>query len=217
MTEELDLAREDGDARIRVFTRTPADVALRLLERGGWEDLHADGGEVGVWCDDAPRAGLRAASGRGVMVAGPDGNTTLCTDLPAGIFRARERQESTRSLTAEEFARFEKDGVWPDGLEYQYMGYAIIPADVLNQYGPPRLWDHEYSGMSRKELLDAAARWGQEHSPGCQEKAKELRAAVAFFDRVGWSTALCLTEESPEDKARPSNWFKLTDPGAADN
>jgi hypothetical protein len=91
------------------------------------------------------------------------GDAMLYTDVPESVFR---------------------DAIWDeqDKQDIFIPVIAIIPAEVLNQYGPPRLWDHDHT---REELLDAAARWEQV-SPDGQERAKALRNLVAFFDRDGW-------------------------------
>jgi hypothetical protein len=185
---------------MRVYVNTSAAVALELLEHG-FRDIHTVSGQAGVWCDGRPRGGFRPAAGHGVMVGGPLGNTVLCTDVPEDVFREAEFQESTRSLTPEETARAEAGGPDPDDLEYQRMGYAVIPAEVLNRYGKPRLYDHDYAGCSRAELVRDIQTWGRDPDPASQKTAQEMRDAMAFFDRVGWLAPLRLHEPDgrPDD------------------
>jgi hypothetical protein len=188
---------------------------LQLLGGAGWGLVEGfDGNYRGVWCDDRPRDVCRAAPGSGVMIGGPEGDTVLCADVPEEVFRALEVQESTQGITKEEEDRIKEGGPEPEGLEYQRMGYAMIPADVLSQYGRPQLYDHEYGGSSRRELLRAMQVWkagaaeaADEVSRACRErKAQSIRDAVAFFDKVGWQTPLSLREAAPEDPLKPGPW-----------
>jgi hypothetical protein len=194
----------------------PQEKALRVLERGFW-DMHIDEGQTGVWCEDRPRDGVRAAPGVGVIMGGPDGNTVLCTDIPDEVFTEREVSEGTRGLTEEEMKQLDA-GIEPEGMEYQHMGYAIIPAEILNQFGRPQLWDHNYSGGSREQLLDAISALEQsltqkdikENDEDVRRHVSEMRAGIEFLDRVGWQKPLSLRETAPEDYAAPqSPWFKV--------
>jgi hypothetical protein len=201
------------EVSMRVYIRVPREVVLKLLAEG-FSDVHHDhdAGRVGVWCDDRPRGGLRAAPGRGVLVGGPEGDTVLCAEVPEKVFRKWEAQESTRSLTADEFARRQQNPVWgPYGMEYQRMGYAVIPAATLNQHGRPRIYDHDYLGEGdRRDLVQAAEAWeSMAEDPDYARKAKELRDAIAFLDQVGWQTPLRLRESAPEDYAKPGPWFNV--------
>jgi hypothetical protein len=198
----------------RVFVRTNWKTALQTLEQGLWDSCTGtDGSEEGVWCDDHPRGGIRAAAGTGVMIGGPEGDTVLCLDVPEELFREREAQESTRPLTAAESAAIRAGGAGPDNLEYQRMGYAIIPAADLNRIGRPQVYDHEYAGNSRQELLTAIRSWEQaaqaEADPsGINEHIRGMREAIEFFDSIGWLTPLRLREEAlPDDPLTPGPWF----------
>jgi hypothetical protein len=198
---------------MRVYIRVSAEVALKLLAEG-FSDVHHDAGRDGIWCDDRPRGGIRAAPGRGVLVGGgPEGDTVLCAEVPEEIFQELEAQVSTWSLTAEEFERCRQNPGWePEGMEYQRMGYAVIPAATLNQHGRPRLFDHDYLGEGdRRYLVRAAEAWESAagYEPDYAPKAKELRDAIAFLDQVGWQTPLRLREPAPEDYAKPGPWFKV--------
>jgi hypothetical protein len=72
------------------------------------------------------------------------------------------------------------------------MGWAIIPAEVLNRHGRPQLYDHEYADSSRRALLQAVDGWEKAGRP---HHAAGMRAAIAFFDRIGWLTPVRLREE----------------------
>jgi len=81
---------------------------------------------IAIGCDDRPRGMARATAGNAVIIGGPEGNVTLCLDLPEEVFRAHEQEEGTRPLTPEELEHFtEKE---PEGMEYVRTGYAIILA-----------------------------------------------------------------------------------------
>src|SRR5262249_22523725 len=137
------LQRKENNV-MRVYIRVPAARALQAIERG-FEDWHTDMGNSGVWCENYPRGTGRAASGQGILFGGPEGDTVLCADVPEEVFSELECQESTRPLKREEWERMDNGGAEPDDLEYQRMGWAIIPAAVLNSHGKPQIYDHEFS------------------------------------------------------------------------
>jgi hypothetical protein len=200
---------------IRLYIRVTSVSALKMMADGFW-DIHSDLGEEGVFCEDRPRHGFRAAAGQGLMICGPEGDTVLCVDVPDEVFHEREVCEGTRGLTEEEVAQFNKDGSFPEGLEMQHMGHALIPAAILNQYGRPRLYDHEYAGASRRELLQSIRRWelkepseNDDAEQGRQRHIQEMRDAIVFFDKIGWLTPLRFTEEAPDDYAKPGPWFEI--------
>ena len=84
------------------------------------------------------------------------------------------------NLPDEEFARYE---LVEDG---QPTGQAIVLAEILARFGPPTLYDHEFIGLSRHELYQAIRRW-EEHAPASANlHVENMKAAVRFFDRVGW-------------------------------
>jgi hypothetical protein len=152
-----------------------------------------------------------------VIIGGPEGDTVLYAEVPEEEFRQREFEESTRSLTRDEVAQFDPDKE-VDGLEYVRMGYAIIPAEILNRHGRPQLYDHEYAGGSRADLFKAINAWEQKEpaaDPDAQtardKHVSELRAAMEFFDKVGWQTPLALREPAPEDYAAPGPWFQASE------
>ncbi len=200
---------------MRVYIRMNEKNALKALAEGFWDMGSDECFGSGVWCDDRPRGGGRAAAGRGVMIGGPEGNVTLCVDVPEEAFRELEAQEATRPLTEEESDRFD-DGTEPEGLEYQRMGYAVIPAATLNRFGRPQVWDHDYSGDSRVELVVGIRRWEasrefQAGEVGVRHHVQCLRDAMAFLDAVGWQAPLSLREEAPEDYAKPGPWARVDD------
>ena len=95
------------------------------------------------------------------------GEMTLCLDVPEDVF---QRYEIVEEL-----------------LGYRY---AIIPATLLNRIGRSQIYDHEYAGTSRRDLLRACQRWRRSGSPAASAKAAEMCAAMAVFDRIGWLTPL---------------------------
>jgi hypothetical protein len=202
-----DTRRTDmSETTLRVYTRVGEEVAMRLLDGGRWEDLHTDLGYSGVWCDNRPRGGVRAAAGSGIIAGGPGGTVTLYAEIPESIFSDREVRESIQELTPEDLEQIDAGGPDPDGLEYQHMGYAIIPAVVLNEFGPPRLYDHVYAGASRAELIRSLRAW-EDRTGNDHYMVKWLRAAVAFLDHVGWQTPVSLREKTPADPLAPGPWF----------
>src|SRR5262249_59511272 len=110
---------------MRIYMRMPAQSALKVLAEGFW-NMHTLQGDNGVYCDDRPGGLMRAGPGTGVLLGGPQGDTTLCLEVPEDLFRERESQESTRPLTADEEKQIESGGPEPATLEYQHMGYAVI-------------------------------------------------------------------------------------------
>jgi hypothetical protein len=196
---------------MRVYVRTTTQIARRLLDQGRWEDLYTDAdlGEVGIYCEDRPRGLMRAAPGTGVLIGGPEGEAVLRADgVPEELFREREVQETTRSLTHEEWERFANGALLPTDLEYQRMGYAIIPAEVLNRFGPPRLYDHDsFAPQGRVNLVRAIRT--MEQDDGAREHVQEMRDALDFLDHVGWDAPLCVREPAQEDYLAPPPWFRL--------
>jgi hypothetical protein len=176
---------------MRVYVREAADVALQVIKHGWW-DMHTDAGQLGVWCNEAPPTGVWLAAGRGIVMGGPEGNVVLCTDVPEELFREMEAQEGTRQLTEEEARELCGGGPGAADMEYQRMGYAIIPAEVLNRQGKPQVYDHDYAGCSRKDLVRGAEKW---EAGGVPDKAREMRAAMEFFDKIGWLTPVKAREE----------------------
>lgn len=102
---------------------------------------------------------------------GFEGDVTLCLDVPEGVF-----------------AKYE----WDDP-RHRYRE-ALIPADVLNTLGKPQVYDHAYAGSSRRELKIASDFWEAGETVSEYLFSQELRAAMAFFDEIGWRTPLKLQE-----------------------
>jgi hypothetical protein len=101
---------------------------------------------------------------------GCEGDVVLCIDLSKAAYK-----------------RF--------GLEIELCPYkvAIIPALALNFIGTPQVYDHRFAGMSRRDLVFAARRAEKRHTES-YPKAEDIRAAIAFFDEIGWLSPLKLQE-----------------------
>jgi hypothetical protein len=127
------------------------------IEFGFWDTPCNRG--AGVWCEERPRKLKRAAAGKGALFGGPKGAVVLCTDVPEEVFRDLEAQEGMRALAPDGFARYDKDEAVPEGIECRRGGFAVIPAAVLNQFGRPKVYDHEFPGASRAELLGSIGSW----------------------------------------------------------
>jgi hypothetical protein len=111
----------------------------------------------------------------------------LCLDVPEEVFKEYEWLEEAP----------------PGGQRGAGYRFALIPSAVLNGIGKPQVYDHDYAGCSRREMLvevrvseDAAE---GEANPKVKEShrehARQMRDAMAFFDRIGWLTPLRLQEE----------------------
>jgi hypothetical protein len=57
---------------------------------------------------------------------------------------------------------------------------SLIPAAIVNRYGPPKIYDHDWAGISRQRSLEIAER---------RPAAAEIRRAIGFFDRFGYIDA----------------------------
>jgi hypothetical protein len=114
--------------------------------------------------------------GSGVLLAdrqldaneGFEGELTLCLDVPDAVF--------------ERYEWFEEGG----GPGYRL---SLIPAGVVNSLGKPAVYDHDFAGCSRRQLLQTMRRAEGEH-------AARIRRAVAFLDEIGWLTPLKLRESA---------------------
>jgi hypothetical protein len=168
---------------MRVYVFVDSDVALELLEHG-WRDLHPDPDfrdREGVFCQEEPTA-----------LYPEMGTTVLCIDIPEDVFRPLEVQTSTYPLSREQKEQH-LAGLDPEGVEYRRLGYATIPAEILNRYGLPKLYDHEFATASRVRLIQAIRSLEAAAAP--REHIEGLRKAIRFLDRVGWQTPLALQEE----------------------
>jgi hypothetical protein len=72
---------------------------------------------------------------------------------------------------------------------------AIVPAAVLNRFGRPLVYDAFCAGSSRAEILRILRLYEENPHPLGEPGAREMRDAIAFFDRIGWSTPLKLHEQ----------------------
>jgi hypothetical protein len=142
------------------------------------EILDDDGNIKGVTCTSRPL---------GFDDLDDEVGPVLCIDVPDDLFGQHEYE-----------AGHAEGRGWRE---------ANIPAAVLNGLGRPRLYDALYAGHSRRDLvlsvreLEALA---NEVSSPTEEairvrdqaagQAREMRDAIAFFDRIGWLTPLRLRE-----------------------
>jgi hypothetical protein len=153
----------------------PAEHTLKALADGLW-NTYSIGVKKGVSCYESPDWD----PSQGV----PAGNTVLSIDIPEHVFRAHEVQKATRSMTREEIDCLKDEGIAPENLEFVRMGNAHIPAEVLQPYGKPRLYDHDYSHYSRVDLVRELRRCEAEGDP----KSQDLRNVIELLDNVGWKT-----------------------------
>jgi hypothetical protein len=77
---------------------------------------------------------------------------------------------------------------------------SLVPATELCHVGQPRVWDHFYVGLSRRDLLESAALWESgDGLPDGRGHGGALRAAVRFLDEAGWATPLKRKAGRPVD------------------
>ena len=95
----------------------------------------------------------------------------------------------------------------------------------MNQFGRPQVYDHEFAGISRRDMVQAAkkleddgygsldddAKRGECKQLGeegerqakaraadrqsSKQHAQKMREAMAFFDRIGWLTPVRVQEQ----------------------
>jgi hypothetical protein len=101
------------------------------------------------------------------------GDVTLCVEVPEDVF-----------------AHYQ----W---VEEPPIGYrrSLLPAAVLNRLGPPQIYSHTFASGSRRDLVRALRQREEEGRPEGYPSAEDLRAAIEFFDEVGWRTPLCVRED----------------------
>jgi hypothetical protein len=151
---------------MRVFVTTTVQIARETL-KNGFTGRYSLGEHSGVY------VGERVLD----IKDGFDGQVTLCVNIPVGVFNCHEEIEGE-----------------PDSSHEIRTGRALIPAAVLNQFDPPQLYDHEYAGLSRRELLQAIDR-----APfGEPSPRKAMKEAFDFFEEVGWMAPVRLQEEQAE-------------------
>ena len=91
------------------------------------------------------------------------GDCVLCIDIPDAAIAKYENVEADRGYRE-----------W------------IIPAAVVNNYGPPTVHQHDWQGVSREGIEKAARRrerFGDDYN---RQYAEQIRRAIEFFDRFGW-------------------------------
>jgi hypothetical protein len=118
---------------IRVYVTVPVPTADKILASGFW-DMRPDCGLEGTHLATAP---LGANDG-------PEGDVTLCLDVPEPLFKEYE--------------------VVVEGEGGDRWG--ILPADRLNQLPPPAIYDHTFAGSSRRDLVTLIRQGVQSGEPG---------------------------------------------------
>lgn len=69
---------------------------------------------------------------------------------------------------------------------------ALVPAARLDGIGKPQVYDHQFAGMSRRDIVKAAE--AREIMSLGYPTAADFRSAVEFFDEIGWLAPLRLRE-----------------------
>jgi hypothetical protein len=163
----------------------PAAVTTATALKRVYVTTTADFAKV-IWTQGFPN--LHEKSGTlGVYVTGAPvdvndgvkGDVVLCLDIPEEVFRKYDVSD-----------------------ELQPYGLALVPPEVLNHYGKPKLYDYKWAGMSRRELLAAARRWekAEKRAERARDHGRKIREAMEFLDSVGWLTPLKLQEQGSEEE-----------------
>jgi hypothetical protein len=84
-----------------------------------------------------------------------------------------------------------------------------LDCEFAVKLGKPRVYDHDYAGCSRRDLLRSA--WTSEghaeyaagfdpegHAAQIKAHAQKMRDAIEFFDHIGWLTPLRLREQAAD-------------------
>jgi hypothetical protein len=164
---------------------TTTVAKTEAIWREGWIDLYAEFGLEGVYFSTIPLD----------VNDGFEGDVTLCLDVLDDAFDQYDVTDELQKAN----------------------GYRLflVPAKTLNQIGHPKVYDHEYAGCSRRELLQSSRRWeAAADEPGAEpwkgesteaetlrrvaamrQHASEMRHAIEFFDRIGWLTPLNLQQQ----------------------
>jgi hypothetical protein len=137
----------------------------REIFQSGWRDLHAEFGMRGVYF-----ATTQLDANEGF-----DGMVTLCLDVPPQVMDEYEVTDEVQRQSG--------------------YGLALIPATTLNQIGKPQVYDHFYTGCTRRDLVQSARQW---EGAGRHKPAKSIRDAIEFFDSIGWLTPVKLRESGKE-------------------
>jgi hypothetical protein len=135
----------------------------------GFTDDSEEFGRRGVYCSTRP---LDAADGF-------EGQVTLCLDVPEETFAAHDVSDDVTR-----------------GSGYRI---ALVPAEPLNSLPRPLVYDHDYAGMSRRDLVREAEQW-EAAGPECDDPVQEFREAIRFFDRIGWLTPVKLQEQGRAER-----------------
>src|SRR5260370_29299509 len=150
---------------MRVFHVTSSADALQLL-KNGFSDKQV--GTYGLQGLTAEQAGVLFADTPSLDVNnGVEGDTVLSLEMPEETFAKHEGVE--------------------EGQSYRW---ALIPLDIARSLGKPSVHDHEYAMPSRWDLVKAADNWEaagkQRGEDRLLKHAANMRAAIRFFDEVGW-------------------------------
>src|SRR5262249_27433039 len=97
---------------------------------------------------------------------GFEGDVTLCLDVPDDDF--------------ERYEWVEEGG----GMGYRH---ALLPAAVLNGFGPPKVYDCLFAGCSRRQKVQET-RQQEEEGESNYPSAEQMRSIMTFFDGAGWCT-----------------------------
>ena len=157
-------------ATMRVYCATTISQ-VRVIFRDGWTDLDTELGMDGVYV--SPNK-LDINDGAG-------GNVTLCVDIPEQLF---DRFEVTPKVEREIL-----------GVQL-----AVVPAAELNKIGKPQVYNHEFAGLSRRDLVKDMEILKAEADvfESANERVSQIREAIEFFDEIGWLTPLKLEETAGE-------------------
>jgi hypothetical protein len=143
---------------LRVYSNTTIP-GMREILKSGFRDVHSFGDAKGVYVGRKP---LDANDGF-------SGDIVLCLNIPDDIFEENEEIEC------------------PEDSPERRTGRSLIPAEILNQYGPAQVYSHAFSGCSRRDLLHLIS-----HSDG--PRATELQDAFDLFEEIGWMTPVSVKE-----------------------
>jgi hypothetical protein len=82
---------------------------------------------------------------------------------------------------------------WVGGMGYREF---LIPAEVVNRYGPPRVHGGDYAGCKKEALLFLADRFERDGSPHLRKRAARIRETLPFLERHG---LVCAAEEAVDE------------------
>jgi hypothetical protein len=141
----------------------------KAIWRDGFTDLY----EVFDEQSGASKSGVYVATRPLDANDGFMGDVTLCLEVPEGLFN-----------------RY----YVPDAVNLK-SGYrmALVPAEELNRLGKSQVYDHTYTELSRRDLVQYADKL-EAAGPQYNDRVQEMREAIRFFDDIGWLKPLKLQE-----------------------